>query len=291
MEHLMSELPVNWTRVPSDEVSDAIVASMVSGGVKYLFFTSGSDIMFFQEAIAKAKAKGLEAPKLIVMTHEHANLNAALGYAAVTGTPAASAVHVDVGTQHYGCALHTAHWAELPVLIMAGAPPTAYKGTMRGDRDGAHFWLQETLDQNGIARPYVKWDHRLEFQDNPGLIVSRALQVAQSQPPGPVYLSLPREVAFHQYDGAAFPTAVQLGISTPSSPDLDAIEELARRLVKARNPLLIVSRSGRNRRLFQHSWNCAKCWHCLSSREQTGPISASPTIIRFIRAMNYIRGI
>jgi len=92
----MSQFPENWKKVPADEISDAIVASMALGGVKYLFFTSGSDIMFFQEALAKAKEKGLEAPKLIVMTHEHANLNAALGYAAVTGRPAASAVHVDV---------------------------------------------------------------------------------------------------------------------------------------------------------------------------------------------------
>ena len=113
----MSQFPEKWKKMPADEVSDAIVAAMALGGVKYLFFTSGSDIMFFQEALAKAKEKGLEAPKLIVMTHEHANLNAALGYAAVTGRPAASAVHVDVGTQHYGCALHTAHWAELPVLM------------------------------------------------------------------------------------------------------------------------------------------------------------------------------
>jgi acetolactate synthase-1/2/3 large subunit len=246
MELPMSQFPENWKKVPADEISDAIVASMALGGVKYLFFTSGSDIMFFQEALAKAKEKGLEAPKLIVMTHEHANLNAALGYAAVTGRPAASAVHVDVGTQHYGCALHTAHWAELPVLIMAGAPPTAYNGSMRGGRDGAHFWLQETLDQNGIARPYVKWDHRLEFQDNAGLIVSRALQVAQSQPAGAVYLSLPREIAFHKCDGATFPTAEQLGISRPSSPDANGICELAQRLVNARNPLVIISRSGRN---------------------------------------------
>lgn len=243
----MSGFPEHWKKVPADEISDAIVASMAAGGIKYLFFTSGSDIMFFQEAIAKARAKGYDAPKLIVMTHEHANLNAALGYAAVTGLPAASAVHVDVGTQHYGCALHTAYWAELPVLIMAGAPPTAYNGSMRGARDGAHFWLQETLDQNGIARPYVKWDHRLELQDNAGLVISRALQVAQSQPPGPVYLSLPREVAFHACEGsAAFPTSEQLGISRPSAPDADAIRELARRLVDARNPLVIVSRSGRN---------------------------------------------
>ena len=55
--------------------------------------------------------------------------------------------------------------------------------------------MQQSFDQNGIVRNYVKWDHRLEYQDNPGMMASRALQVAQSDPRGPVYMSVPREIA------------------------------------------------------------------------------------------------
>lgn len=239
-------LPDSWTTVPADETGDAIVAAMALGGVDYLFFNSGSEIMFLQEAIAKASALGRPAPKLVTMTHEYPTLNAALGYAAVTGRMAATAVHVDVGTQHYGCAIHTARHSGLPVLITAGAPPVAYAGTMRGARDGSHFWAQQTSDQAGIVRNYMKWDHRLEYQDNAGLIVSRALQVAQSEPRGPVYLSLPREIAFLPANGARFPTAQQLGITRAPAPDPDGVRELAERLVKARNPAIVVQRSGRN---------------------------------------------
>lgn len=242
----MSRSPASWVEIPADEAGDAIVSALASGGVEYLFFSSGSEIMFFQEAIAKAQANGRKAPKIVTMTHEYASLNAALGYAAVSGRPAATAAHVDVGTQHYGCALHTAWWAGLPVLIMAGAPPVSYPGSMRGGRDGAHFWIQQTLDQNAIARAYTKWDHRLEYQDNPGLIVSRALQVARSEPAGPVYLSLPREIAVQPMKGATFPTADQLGIATPSAADPKSISEIAARLAAAENPYVIVSRSGRN---------------------------------------------
>jgi acetolactate synthase-1/2/3 large subunit len=244
--HAPKSMPHHWTRVAADEAGDAIVAAMALGGVDYLFFTSGSEIMFFQEAIAKAQAHGRAAPRLITMTHEYASLNAALGYAAMTGRPAATAAHVDVGTQHYGCALHTAWWAGLPILIMAGAPPVAYPGTMRGGRDGAHFYLQQTLDQNGIARAYTKWDHRLEYQDNPGLIVSRALQVAKSEPPGPVYLSLPREIAVMPTGDACFPTCDQLAVARPSAPDADGIRVIAERLARARNPYVVISRSGKN---------------------------------------------
>jgi acetolactate synthase-1/2/3 large subunit len=241
-----SRWPEAWTQVEADELGDVIVAAMGLGGVDYMFFNSGSEIMFMQEAIAKANALGRPAPKLVMMTHEYPTLNAALGYAAVTGRMAATAVHVDVGTQHYGCAIHTAKHSGLPVLITAGAPPVAYPGSMRGARDGSHFWVQQTADQNGIVRQYMKWDHRLEYQDNAGLIVSRALQIAQSEPRGPVYLSLPREIAFLPAEDIRFPTAEQLGIARSPAPDPDGLRELARRLVSARNPMIVVQRSGRN---------------------------------------------
>jgi acetolactate synthase-1/2/3 large subunit len=240
-----------WTTVPAEETSDAIVAAMGLGGVRYLFFTSGSEIMFYQEATAKAQAMGRPGPKLITITHEHANLSAAIGYAMYTQQPAATAAHVDVGTLHYGGALHTASRGNLPVMITAGGPPTAYPDSMRGARDGAHFWHQQTWDQNGIVRQYVKWDHRLEYQDNPGLIVSRGLQVALSEPQGPVYLSLPREIAMKPVDGARFPTTPQLGIPRPTAPDPDGIKEAAELLVRASNPMVVVSRSGRNRATVQ----------------------------------------
>lgn len=229
------------------DAGEQVVAAMAAGGVEWLFFTSGSELAFYQEAIAKARALGRKAPKLVLLTHEYPALNAALGYAAATGKPAATAAHVDVGTQHYGAAIHSAMRSGLPVLITAGAPPVGMPGTRRGARDAGHFWVQDLADQNGIVRQYMKWEHRLEFQDNPGLVVSRALQVACTPPCGPVYLSLPREVALAPMsEEAAFPTAAQLGIALPPAPQPEAIEELARRLAAAKNPAIVVSGSGRD---------------------------------------------
>jgi acetolactate synthase-1/2/3 large subunit len=216
-------------------------------GVEYLFFTSGSEICFYQEAIAKCQVSGRKAPKLITINHEHIGLNAALGYAAVTGKPAVTAVHVDAGTLHHGGAIHTAYRSGLPVLMTAGGPPTAYPGSMPGARGaGGHIWMQQTYDQHSIVRQYVKWDHRLEYQDNPGLIVGRALQVACSPPCGPVYLSLPSEVSYRHIESACFPTLAQLGIARAPAPDPDGIDEIAKRLVMAENPFVVVSGSGRN---------------------------------------------
>jgi acetolactate synthase-1/2/3 large subunit len=229
------------------DAGEAIVAALSHGGVDHLFFCSGTELGFYQEAIAKAHALGRPAPRLITMTHEYACLNAALGYAAVSGKPAVTTAHVDVGTQHHGAALHTAWRSGLPVLMTAGAPATSAPGSMRGSRDAPHFWTQQTFDQNGIVRQFTKWDHRLEYQDNPGLIVSRALQVAQAEPCGPVYLSLPREIVYRSLERASFPTAAELGIPRPAAPDPQGLRELVERLVRARNPM-VVAGGGRDPR-------------------------------------------
>ena len=49
-----------WGEYAADEWSDAIVAAMKLGGVDHLFFVSGAEMNFFQEAIAKAEALGLK---------------------------------------------------------------------------------------------------------------------------------------------------------------------------------------------------------------------------------------
>jgi acetolactate synthase I/II/III large subunit len=244
MLHKPKDTPATG-RIEVRDVGEAIVASMIAAGIDHLFFASGTEMGFYQEAVAKARAKGAKAPRLILMTHEYPCLNAALGYAAVSGKPAVTTAHVDVGTQHHGCALHTAWRSGLPVLMTAGAPATSPVGSMYGSRDAAHFWLQQTFDQNGIVRQYTKWDHRLEYQDNPGLIVSRALQVACTEPLGPVYLSLPREIVYREIGETSFPTLAELGVPKPASPDPDSIAEIAERLVAAENPMLVTG-TGRN---------------------------------------------
>jgi acetolactate synthase-1/2/3 large subunit len=244
----MSNEPSSWIDLPSvRDVGEAVVSAMGLAGIEYLFFTSGSEICFYQEAIAKMKSEGRPSPQLITITHEHVGLNAALGYAAVSGRPAATAVHVDAGTLHQGGAIHTAHRSGLPVLMTAGAPPAAFPGSMRGARGvGGHIWMQQVYDQHAIVRQYVKWDHRLEYQDNAGLLVGRALQVACSPPCGPVYLSLPQEISLRQIDGAKFPTLDQLGVARPPAPDRRGIKEIADRLLRAKTPFVVVSGSGRN---------------------------------------------
>lgn len=234
-----------WGEYGAEEWADAVMASMKKGGVDRLYFVSGSEIGFFQESTVKAQERGWPAPRLITVTHEGVALNAALGDAMVRGEPAATAVHVDVGTLNYGAGLHTAWRGSYPVLMMAGTGPRAYPGSMRGARNNYVQWVQEPRDQGEILRQYTKLDHRMEHQDNPGLIVSRLLQVAMSEPRGPVYLAFPRETAMLPLPGRTrFPTRDQLGIARPAWPDPADARRVAEWLIKADNPCVFTGRSG-----------------------------------------------
>jgi acetolactate synthase-1/2/3 large subunit len=237
-----------WVRYEGTETADALVAAMGLGGIDYLFFNSGSDILFFQEAFAKAAALGTPSPTLVTTMHEAVGLHAALGNSMVKRGPAATAVHVDVGTLNYGCALHTAFAGGYPVLMISGAPARAYPGSRKGARSEPIYWVQERQDQRTIAREYAKWLFRLEMHDNPGLVVSRALQVMLSPPQGPAFLTIPREVGMGAIDGARFPTVEQLGIVRPAAPEPEAIDQLAEWLIAAERPLIITGRSGKDPR-------------------------------------------
>jgi acetolactate synthase-1/2/3 large subunit len=236
-----------WKEHKAEDWSDAIVASMKLGGIDNLFFVSGSEIAFFQESIAKANRRGWPAPRLITTPHETTALNAAIGSTMVSGRPAATAVHVDVGTLNYGGAIHTAWRGSYPVLITAGTGPRALSTSMQGARNSPVQWVQEPRDQGEILRQYTKHDHRLEHQDNPGFIVSRLLQLAMSEPKGPVYLTIPRETAMLPLSGATrFPTMDELGLARSAVPDPSDAKRIAEWLIRANNPCIYTGKSGRN---------------------------------------------
>jgi acetolactate synthase-1/2/3 large subunit len=131
--------------------------------------------------------------------------------------------------------------------MTSGAAPRAFPGSMRGARSVTVPYFQEPRDQGEIVRQYTKMDHRLEHTDVPGLMVSRLLQLAMSEPRGPVQLTVPQECAMRELPGTArFPTRDQLGLARPLWPDPDDARTVARWLIEAEHPLLFVGSAGRD---------------------------------------------
>src|SRR5262245_60974113 len=176
------------------EAAEAYVRALVAQGVTCLFMNPGTDTIPIQEALSKLEQLGEPVPRTILCLFERVALAAAHGYYAASGEPQAVLVHVDVGTQNLGGMLHNAQRGRAAVLISAGRTPYTTDPTQRGTRDTYIHWLQEQFDQHGIVRNYVKWDYELRRPEQMGEVIARAFQIAASDPPGPVYVTLPREV-------------------------------------------------------------------------------------------------
>ena len=125
--------------------------------------------------------------------HENLAVAMAHGYYQVAGKPAGVMVHVTVGTGNTVCALMNAARDNVPLLLMAGRTPHTQSGHI-ASRSAPIHWGQENFDQAGVVREYTKWDYELRAGQPVDEIVGRALDIALSEPRGPVYLTLPREV-------------------------------------------------------------------------------------------------
>ncbi len=133
-------------------------------------------------------------PRIIICPHEFVALSAAHTYAQISGKPQAVFVHVECGTQNLGGAVHNAAKGRVPVLIFAGASPYTQEGELVGSRNEHIHWIQDVFDQRGIVRQYMKYDNEIRTGKNVKQLVHRAIQIAESDPKGPVYLVAPREV-------------------------------------------------------------------------------------------------
>lgn len=230
---------------PVEEGADAFVWALVAQGVRYLFLNPGTDTFPVQEAIVRLQEQGHPVPEVVLCPFEGVALAAAHGYYAATLEPQAVLVHVDVGTQNLGCMLHNAQRAHIGVLVCAGRAPYTTDPEVRGTRDDYIHWLQEQLDQHGIVRNYVKWDYEVRRPDLLGEVVARAFQVAATQPPGPVYVTLPREVLMARPGQVAIFRRQRMPPARLGAGDPEALREMGRRLAKARRPVVLTGATGR----------------------------------------------
>ncbi|HEV8634956.1 MAG TPA: thiamine pyrophosphate-requiring protein [Chloroflexota bacterium] len=233
------------------ETAERYVEALIDQGVEYLFLNPGTDTFPVQEALAKLEALGRPVPRAVLCLFEIVALAAAHGYYAATGRPQAVLVHVDVGTQNLGGQLHNAQRGRAGVLVTAGRSPYTSDQGVRGGRDTYIHWLQEQLDQHGIVRNYVKWDYELRRSDQLGEAVARAFQIAASDPPGPVYLTLPREVLMAPAGDAPRRQPDRAPPAKIGAGDPEALREVAGRLVGSERPLVLTATTGRTRRGFE----------------------------------------
>ncbi|KAK8019112.1 thiamine pyrophosphate enzyme [Apiospora arundinis] len=226
--------------------SFAFFEAIWEAGVTHCFVNLGSDHPSIIEAMVKGQnEKKGQFPRIITCPNEMVAMSMADGYARLTGKPQVVIVHVDVGTQGLGAAVHNASTGRAPVLVFAGMSPFTLEGEMRGSRTEYIHWIQDVPDQKQIIGQYCRYSAEVKTGRNIKQMVNRALQFATSDPQGPVYLIGAREVMEEDIEPYHLEQGVWDRVELGGLPQR-AVVQIAEALVGAKKPLLITGYSGRN---------------------------------------------
>ncbi|HUG76526.1 MAG TPA: thiamine pyrophosphate-requiring protein [Burkholderiales bacterium] len=224
--------------------AEAFLRLLAARGVEYLFANGGTDFAPVAEAWAKGRAEGAPLPESILVPHENLGVAMMHGYAMVSGRTPAMMVHVGMGSANALNGFINASRQNVPMLLCAGRSPLTEGPGLAGARNNYIHWAQEHFDQGAMLREFAKWDYELKHASQVQAAVDRALAIAQSEPKGPVYLTLPREVLAAPVGAPLVEASLQVPASPPA-PDPDTLDAIAKRIAQAERPLLITANGGR----------------------------------------------
>ena len=224
-----------------------LLEGLMDAGIDHVFANFGTDHVSIIEELANWKKAGRRHPNILLCPHENVAMHMAAGYAWMTGRGQGVMVHVDAGTANAAMGMHNLFRARLPVFLMAGKAPFTIHGELPGTRDNYVHFVQDPFDIAGLVRPFSKWEYNLPS----GVIVKEVLQrgaaMMQSDPPGPVYMTLPRETLAETWEESAVASYSQKRYGPVSAGGTDATRAraIADAIMKAKNPIAVTSYLGR----------------------------------------------
>ena len=216
-------------------------------GIDYIFGNFGTDYAPIIEEMAKWQQENKPYPQVILCPHENVAIHIAGGYAMATGRGQVTMVHVDAGTANAAMGMHNLFRSRVPVFLMAGKAPFTIRGELTGSRDTYVHFVQDPFDMTSVVRPYVKWEYNLPHGVVTKEVLRRGYSIAQSDPKGPVYLTLPREVlaATVQEEVRSFDES-RFGPVPARGTDGDTVLAIVEKLLQAENPAILTAYAGRN---------------------------------------------
>ncbi|MDP2645674.1 MAG: thiamine pyrophosphate-binding protein [Desulfobacterales bacterium] len=219
--------------------SDVMADALGMLDIKYAAINPGSTYRGLHDSIVNYRGN---KPEIITCNHEGIAVSIAHGYGKVAGKPMAAIVHNVVGLLHGTNAIYNAWLDEAPMLVLGATGPMDIE-----KRRPWIDWIHTAMIQGNVVRDYVKWD------DQPFTVGAvpdsfiRGYQIATTAPQGPVYIcldnglqeeTLTREIPLPSMDNYPAPFAPQ--------GDPCAIDQAAKRLVEATNPVVIADYMGKN---------------------------------------------
>lgn len=217
--------------------SDFMVDVIKSLGIEYIFAMPGSSFAGLHESVLNYA--GNKNPEYITCMHEESSVAMANGYAKVEGKPVCICAHGTVGLQHAAMAIYDAFSDHSPVYMILGNTQDA---TRRGGEVG---WVHSAQDPASMVRDYTKWDDQPVSLQHYAESAVRAYKIMMTPPMGPVAITIDTELQEEQIPAGVNLRIPKLAMPNPPAADSAAVEEAARMLVAAENPVLIAGRAAR----------------------------------------------
>ena len=217
------------TKTPNTETltaGEAVVDGLVRNGIENLFCLPGiQNDLFFDALHART-----DEIRPIHTRHEQAVAYMALGAALATGKSQAFCVVPGPGFLNASTALATAYSTSAKVLALLGQINLSAN-------DRGYGLLHEVRDQIGILRTMTKWAERIESPGDAARLTQEAFRQLGTGRPRPVGLECPMDVW-----GRSAPVALPGGPAEAEviPVDTDRVEEAAKLLGKAKNPMIVV---------------------------------------------------
>lgn len=205
---------------------EAIVDALLRNGVDTVFGIPGVQTYGLFDALQRAG----EQIRVIHPRHEQATAYMAFGYAKSTGRTGVFSVVPGPGVLNAGAAVCTAYGASTPLLCLTGQVPGEFIGSGKGH-------LHELPDQLATMRSIMKWAARIDHPGETPMVMADAFAQLNTGRPRPVAVEMPWDV----FAARAPVRPIEPPASYPQvQPDPELIEQAARLLAGARNPMIMV---------------------------------------------------
>lgn len=229
--------PVAEAAIIARPGSDFMVDVLKSLGFEYIFAVPANTFLPLQESIINYG--GNSSPEFITATNEDLSAGMAHGYAKIEGRPALIACHASVGTQHATMGIYNAFCDREPMFVVLGNELDAAK------KHGVVSWAHSGQDVAAIVREFVKWDDCPVSLEHFAESAVRAYRIATTPPMMPVALVADLGLQEQALPPAGGPRVPKLGTTEPPAGDSATVAELAKMLVAAESPVIVVERLAR----------------------------------------------
>jgi thiamine pyrophosphate-dependent acetolactate synthase large subunit-like protein len=216
--------------------SDFMIDVIKSLGIEYCCANPGSSFRALHESMINYG--GNKNPELITCCHEESSVAMAHGYAKIEGKPIMVMAHGTVGLQHASMAIYNAYCDRVPVYIILGniLDLTFRRGNVE--------WVHSVQDAASMVRDFTKWDDAPVSLAHFAESAVRAYKIAMTPPMEPIVLVADAKLQEEPITEHNL-RVPKLTMSAPPQGDAGAVNETAKLLVAAENPVIVAGRVAR----------------------------------------------